>query len=204
MTTKFTKILLGLAAPAALLATASTALAQEPFWENPYETVWKDPYEKCIRTIEWTPEVNVPDCGGVIVARAEPEPVIERMTLAADAYFDFDKATLKPEGKAELDRLAAKMREANNVTGIAVAGHTDAIGTEAYNQRLSERRAASVKDYLIDRGVSPSLISARGEGESNPVAPNTLPNGRDNPAGRAKNRRVEITVEAQQKTMRGG
>lgn len=203
MTIQFTKFSLILIASAAILAAFSSAQAQEePYWKNPYDTVWKDPYDKCIRTIQWDPSLETPECGGAVIAAVKPQPQIETYTLSADTFFDFDKATLKPQGEAELSRLAAKMREANNISAITVVGHTDSIGTEAYNQALSERRAATVKNFLAGQGISSSLILARGEGESNPIAPNTTPTGRDNPAGRAKNRRVEVTVEARRKTMR--
>lgn len=210
MKTILTKGLL-MAASAAALTFAFSAQAQEgafegeAYWSNPYGTVWKDPYDKCIRTINWEPvrQGEVPECGGEVIAKvAPPEPVIQEFTLSADAFFDFDKATLKPEGKAELSRLADKMRSIESIQRISVVGHTDSIGTEAYNQALSERRAASVKNYLVSEGIKESWINTRGEGESNPIAPNTTPTGRDNPAGRAKNRRVEITVEGREKVMR--
>ena len=207
MKTNLVKAGLLMAASAAVFTFASSAQAQpvegEPYWHNPYETVWKDPYGKCIRTINWAANRETPECGGAVIAKAAPpEPVIQEFTLSADAFFDFDKATLKPEGKAELSRLADKMRTIEAIQRISVVGHTDSIGTEAYNQALSERRAASVKNYLVSEGIRESWIDTRGEGESNPIAPNTTPTGRDNPAGRAQNRRVEITVEAREKVMR--
>jgi OOP family OmpA-OmpF porin len=77
---------------------------------------------------------------------------------------------------------------------VTIEGYTDSKGTEAYNQKLSERRANAVKNYLVSRGVEASRLDAVGKGESDPVAPNTKPNGKDNPEGRAMNRRAELKV----------
>jgi OOP family OmpA-OmpF porin len=121
--------------------------------------------------------------------------------LGADAYFDFDRASLKPAGRAKLDRLSADLRRVASVSSILIVGNTDSKGTEEYNFRLGQRRADSVANYLVSRGVPASLISTQSRGELDPVAPNTLPNGRDNPAGRALNRRVVITVTAQEKVI---
>ena len=112
---------------------------------------------------------------------------MERTIILDDVLFDFDKSNIKPEGAAILDRLVAFMNE-NKDKSVNLAGHTDSIGTEAYNQRLSERRANSAKDYLIKRGVDASRVSAQGFGESKPIADNKTAQGR------AKNRRVEIKV----------
>ena len=130
-----------------------------------------------------------------------PERVVERINLSADAYFDFDKATLKPAGRAKLDRLANDMSRTQQIYGIQVVGHTDSLGSAGYNQNLSERRAATVRHYLISRGLDGSRIDALGMGEHQPVAPNKHRDGSDNPAGRAQNRRVEIAIEADQQVI---
>lgn len=207
MKAKFHKFGLGLAASMALLAAAPIQAADKYgciYVVNAAEELVRDPFGNCVRTPFWTPDQEIPECGGVVAKVEAPplKPVIETITLGADAYFDFDKATLKPEGESKLNQLAQDLRRVESVRSIQIVGHTDSIGTEAYNQRLSERRAAAVRDYLVSRGVNPSIVSAYGVGESQPIAPNTLPNGRDNPAGRAQNRRVEITVEASQRVMR--
>jgi OOP family OmpA-OmpF porin len=109
------------------------------------------------------------------------------VTLAADVLFDFDKSVLKPEGKAKLDDLAGKVTAINLEVVIAI-GHTDSIGSDAYNQKLSVRRAESVKAYLVSKGVEPNRIYTEGKGEKQPVASNKTAEGRQ------KNRRVEIEV----------
>jgi len=113
----------------------------------------------------------------------EVEAVIE----LEGVYFDFDKATIKPEGKAVLNEAAALLQKHERVV-VEVAGHTDSTGSDAYNQGLSERRANSVKDYLTSQGVTATRLSAKGYGESQPVASN------DTKEGRAENRRVELIV----------
>ena len=109
------------------------------------------------------------------------------MTYAADAFFDFDKAVLKPEGKAKLDDLVSKVKGVNLEVIIAV-GHTDSRGSDAYNQKLSQRRAEAVKKYLVGKGIEANRVYTEGKGEKQPVADNKTDEGR------AKNRRVEIEV----------
>jgi OOP family OmpA-OmpF porin len=112
---------------------------------------------------------------------------VERTIILDDVLFDFDKSTIKPEAAAILDRLVVFMNE-NKDKRVNLSGHTDSIGTDAYNQKLSERRAASVKNYLTKKGVDTSRISSQGFGETKPIADNKTKEGR------AKNRRVEIKV----------
>jgi OOP family OmpA-OmpF porin len=114
-------------------------------------------------------------------------PKVERTIILDHVLFDFDKTAIKPDGAKILDRLVAFLNE-NRDRGVDLEGHTDWIGTDRYNQGLSERRAASVRDYLVKKGVDPKRIATRGFGESKPIADNKT---RD---GRAKNRRVEIRV----------
>src|SRR5574337_507480 len=103
---------------------------------------------------------------------AGPKPAAEKIKLAADTLFDFDKATLRPEGKAKLDDLVAKSKQLNLEVILAV-GHTDRIGSDSYNQKLSEKRAASVKDYLVSKGIEPNRIYTEGKGEKQPVTGTT-------------------------------
>jgi OOP family OmpA-OmpF porin len=96
------------------------------------------------------------------------KPAGDKITVAADALFDFDKATLRPEGKKKLDEVAAKSKQIKLEVIIAV-GHTDHFGSDAYNQKLSERRAAAVKTYLVSKGIDANRIYTEGKGEKNPV-----------------------------------
>ena len=119
-----------------------------------------------------------------------------KIYLPADVLFDFDKADLRPEAAPVLERVASVLRS-DPTSSATIEGHTDGKGSDQYNQPLSERRAQSVRQWLIAHGVTSSM-DARGFGKTRPVAPNTLPNGADNPDGRQKNRRVEITFTTAQ------
>jgi OOP family OmpA-OmpF porin len=141
----------------------------------------------CWRTGFWTPAAAAKDPAGCKcdkdllpkevceppMAKAAPavpaaKPTGDKITIAADALFDFDKATLRPEGRAKLDEVAAKSKEIKLEVIIAV-GHTDRIGSDAYNQKLSERRAAAVKTYLVSKGIDANRVYTEGKGEKNPV-----------------------------------
>ena len=91
------------------------------------------------------------------------------ITLASDAMFGFDSATLTPVGKANLDQLLSRVQEASHIQDIMIIGYTDRIGSERYNQALSERRAGSVRDYLAAHGVSPAAMQVEGRGDADPV-----------------------------------
>jgi len=121
------------------------------------------------------------------VEAPKPKPVAEKVTFASDVLFDFDKSVVKPEGKSRLDDLSAKVRGVNLEVVIAI-GHADSIGSDAYNQRLSVRRAESVKAYLVSKGIEANRVYTEGKGKKQPVADNKTREGR------AKNRRVEIEV----------
>jgi OOP family OmpA-OmpF porin len=120
-------------------------------------------------------------------APAAPKPVAEKITFAADVLFDFDKSVIKPDGRSKLDDLASKIRSINLEVVIAI-GHADAVGSDAYNQALSVRRAEAVKAYLTSKGVEGNRVYTEGKGEKQPVADNKTA------GGRAKNRRSEIEV----------
>ena len=116
-----------------------------------------------------------------------PAPVQEKVTFAADAYFDFDKSKLKPEAEAKLADLVDKTKGVNLEVIIAV-GHTDIVGKDAYNQKLSISRAEAVKNFLTGKGVEKNRVYTEGKGSKVPVADNKTSEGR------AKNRRVEVEV----------
>jgi OOP family OmpA-OmpF porin len=196
---------------------ATTAPGRIDNWRNVDGNVWKNgTRELCWRDNFWTPATAVADCDGAlkpVVAPApapaapapapEPAPVApapapapaaiapvpssEKVTYAADAFFDFNKADLKPEAKSKLDDLVSKTKEINLEVIIAV-GHTDSIGGDAYNDKLSVKRAESIKTYLTSKGVEANRVYTEGKGKKQPVADNKTAEGR------AKNRRVEIEV----------
>ncbi|MGZ8294748.1 MAG: OmpA family protein [Telluria sp.] len=120
-------------------------------------------------------------------APVAPVVVSEKVTFASEALFDFDKAVVKPDGMRALDELAAKLQGMETEVMIAV-GHTDSIGPDAYNDKLSLRRADAVKAYMVSKGLAPDRLYTEGKGETQPVAPNTTSEGR------AKNRRVTVEV----------
>ncbi len=180
-------------------------------WRNGHgNLIWKNgTNELCWRDAFWTPATAAPGCDGALAPKAAPAPApaaapapapaaapkpapapavaAQKVTYAADAFFDFDKSVLKPEGRAKLDDLVSKIKGINLEVIIAV-GHTDSIGSDAYNQRLSVRRAEAVKAYLVSKGIERNRIYTEGKGEKQPVADNRTAEGR------AKNRRVEVEV----------
>ena len=204
-----------LAAGVAMSAISLNAVAQDKqgYWTNPASnnTVWRSGTGLCWRSGYWTPAMAIAECDPDLMPKPaparvvtppppppppakpapapkpKPKPVAEKVTLAADVLFDFDKSVVKPEGKSKLDDLAQKVKAINLEVVIAI-GHTDSIGSDAYNQKLSVRRAESVKAYLVSKGGEPNRIYTEGKGEKQPVASNKTKEGRQ------KNRRVEIEV----------
>ena len=187
-------------------------------WRNSSGEVWKNSAGQCWRNSAWTPATAAQGCDGALAPAPAPAPAAApapapapapvaaapapapapaapapapaaatKVTYAADAFFDFDKAVLKPEGKAKLDDLVGKIKAINLEVIIAV-GHTDSVGADAYNQKLSVRRSEAVKAYLVTKGIEKNRVYTEGKGEKQPVADNKTPEGR------AKNRRVEIEV----------
>jgi OOP family OmpA-OmpF porin len=173
------------------ITISSSAFAQKSVdnWVNSTGIVWKNgTNELCWRNANWTPATAAPGCDGAIAApaaAAAPKPAGAKVTLNADALFDFDKSTLKPAAVASLNSLAGKVKSLTLEVIVAV-GHTDSVGTDAYNQKLSIRRAEAVKKHLVSQGIEARRIYVEGKGEAQPVADNKTAEGR------TKNRRVQI------------
>ncbi len=191
------KNLKNLATFVATAALATAAMAQNvDNWRSASGETWKNATGLCWRDASWTPATAAPGCDGAVAvapkaaAPAAPvaaKPAASKVTFAADAFFDFDKSVLKPAGKAKLTDLVGKIKGINLEVIIAV-GHTDSVGSDAYNQKLSVRRAEAVKAFLVSQGIEKNRIYTEGKGEKQPVASNKTKEGR------AKNRRVEIEV----------
>lgn len=195
----------------AAVATSGAMAQTVDNWRATDGTVWKNgTNELCWRDAFWTPATAAKDCDGALKPVAAPvvappppaqppavaptpvpvpvaKPTSEKVTYAADAFFDFDKSVLKPEAKSKLDDLVSKTGDINLEVIIAV-GHTDSVGTDAYNQKLSVRRAEAVKAYLVSKGLEKNRVYTEGKGKKQPIADNKTAEGR------AKNRRVEIEV----------
>jgi len=194
---KWIKLIL---AASAVVAVSASAQVKDIKANSPYSAYVQDSRGVvarsgtglCWRTGYWTPADAINECEGIIakstpVAAAKPVPGSKKVAYAADAFFDFDKSVLKPAGMASLDKLVVDMGSVDLEVVIAT-GHTDSIGSDAYNQKLSVRRAESVKAYLVKKGVDSKKIFTEGKGEKQPVANNKTKEGR------AKNRRVVIEV----------
>ena len=200
----------------AALAAPLTVFAQaKPVdnWRSGTGLDWKSGTGNCWRDASWTPATASAECDGALKPPAPapapaprvapppppppppapppppppPAPVSEKVTFAADAFFDTGKSVLKNEAKAKLDDLVAKTAGVNLEVIIAV-GHTDSDGSDAYNQKLSVSRAEAVKAYLVSKNVERNRVYTEGKGEKQPVADNKTKEGK------AKNRRVEIEV----------
>ena len=189
---------------AGVISVAATATSAQNVdnWVNSTGTNWKNgDGTLCWRDANWTPATASKGCDGALVAKpapakpapakpaAKPAPAVtqSKITLQADTLYDFDKSTLKPEGRATLDKIARDLSKIKLEVIIAV-GNTDSVGSDAYIMALGQRRAQSVKAYLTSKGVDGSRIYTESKGKSNPVASNATAEGR------AKNRRTDIEV----------
>ncbi len=170
------KLVAALIAVAAPLLTTNAFAAKYPADGTGHAV--RDGYGNCVMINDL--HANLSHCGGTM-------PTTKMINLSSKTLFDFNKAELKPAGKSAITLLLHNAG-IDNIKHINVTGYTDDVGSDAYNMALSKRRAMSVKDYMVSKGVPASKIQAYGLGESNPVANNT------SEAGRAKNRRVEIEI----------
>jgi OOP family OmpA-OmpF porin len=196
---------LPLLAITALAATSQSALADSGYALAPDGSNVRDSFGNCVKTFSWTKDDWTEACGKPVakpkpkpkpVAKPEPkptpppkpQPVIETVTLDGMTFFAFDKADLDAKSQAALDSIIDQLRTFATVKSITITGHTDSIGSRAYNQKLSEKRAQSVADFLIGKGVNPALLSTVGAGEDQPVADNSTAEGR------AQNRRAVVDI----------
>jgi outer membrane protein OmpA-like peptidoglycan-associated protein len=141
----------------------------------------------------WQQPGNIQVPHGIQAIKAQSSTCEQRLSVVADALFAFDQATLSAEAAETLDALGPQIARAGQHP-VVIEGHTDAIGTDAHNQRLSEQRAAAVRAWLVAHHFVAAGTPIKGHGKTRPAAPNTNPDGSDNPAGRARNRRVEVVI----------
>jgi len=130
---------------------------------------------------------------GIQAISSNDKPCERRISVVADALFDFDKSDLRADAVETLEAMGPEIVKAGKHP-VVVEGFTDAIGTDAYNLKLSDQRARAVQDWLVRRGFIPMATPTKGYGKSRPIAPNQTSDGHDNPEGRQKNRRVEIAI----------
>lgn len=177
------------------------------YWSNPDGEAYKNADGECWKKPDWTEADATMECDPDLVPKPKPKPVakpapapqptavIEEVSMSADANFAFDSAVLKPEGAEAIRQMADRVMDVKDLS-IDIAGHTDSVGSEAYNQGLSEERAASAKAALVDEGIDPAIITTRGYGETAPLTTNATSEGR------ATNRRVDVSVTGAKKVMR--
>lgn len=189
-----TKLFLTAIAAAALFPIAATAQADFPnqgYLVDGSKSIVKSGLSGCWHTRDWSPARAVMECdpslmqvaavtpapqetqpaapppAAAVIVPIPMAPTTKKVSFSGDALFAFDKSDLKPEGVAMLDTLVAELKGAR-YDAIVVTGHTDRIGSSQYNQKLSERRANAVKDYLVAQSVTASRIDAQGKGETQP------------------------------------
>lgn len=195
------------------------------YWQDSNRHVVKNNYGECWRTGYWTPSMATAECDSDLVKKAVkvaekapsgaplvppnegPDKPALRVTIQAETLFAFDKAVLRPEGKKTLDdEVVAKMKEHPEVEVILVTGYTDRIGSDKYNQKLSERRANSVKSYIVDQGIDGNRVETVGKGEADPVVACDDIKGAQNRHNKKlvaclqPNRRVVVEVKVQAPT----
>lgn len=206
---------------------SSAAYAVPGYLTDSSGKIWKNSYGECWKSGMWTPAMAIPECDPSLVKKPEPakvveaapapapvpmgpeKPAFEKITLQAETLFDFDKSVIHPEGKQHLnDEVVTKMKQYPQVEAILVTGHADRIGTDDYNQSLSERRANAVKDYLVSQGIEAGRIQTAAKGESEPVVACSDVKGKENSKNKPliaclqPNRRVVVEVEVQRPTQK--
>jgi outer membrane protein OmpA-like peptidoglycan-associated protein len=177
-----------------LVLIASLAAAQDYPIQQPKGT-WQKPGEIQQPKGAWQKPGAIQVPKGIQAIRTQDDQCQRRLIVGADALFEFNKATLTADAMETLNALGPMIRKAGKHPAV-VEGHTDAIGSPAYNQELSERRADAVRAWLLGQHLMDDTTSRiRGYGKTRPIAPNTKPDGSDDPAGRQKNRRVEVIID---------
>lgn len=187
---KTSKIILNMLAIASLTSVGIASaheVAKEGYLIDTRGNVVKNNYNECWKTGYWTPAMAIAECDPNLVTKDEPKiaqaetpaaapvagpekPAFLAITLQAETLFDFDKSVIRADGKKKLDEeIVSKMKEYPQVEVILVTGHADRIGTDAYNQRLSQRRADAVKAYMVGQGIENKRIETAAKGESEPV-----------------------------------
>ena len=221
---KTSRIIFNMLAIASLVLAANASAdetTKEGYVTDTRGNVVKNSYNECWRTGFWTPAMAIKECDPNLLKKTEPKlaetkasaaaapvpapvagaPVAAKkaaFTLQSEALFDFDKAALHADGKKKLDNeVVGKMKEYAQVDIILVTGHADRIGSDAYNQALSQRRADAVKDYLVGQGVASDRIETAAKGESEPVVSCDSVRGKKLIECLHPNRRVEVEVKAQ-------
>jgi outer membrane protein OmpA-like peptidoglycan-associated protein len=181
------------------LALACPALAQRPEGAaSPYpisqpQGTWQTPgaIQQPKGSWQMPGAIQVPK--GIQAVRSDDKPCERRVSVVTDALFNFDKSDLRTDAVETLAAVGPEIAKAGQHP-VIVEGFTDAIGTDTYNLKLSEQRARAVRDWLARQGFIPIDTAIKGYGKQKPLAPNQTPDGRDNPEGRQKNRRVEIAI----------
>ncbi len=156
----------------------------------------RNDYGECWHTLQWRPELAVPECEGAPpIAASEPEvPQIVALTLDEKAFFDFDRSQLKPEAREKLDALTAELGGTERIGKVHIVGHADRIGSDAYNDTLSMRRAIAARDYLLQSGLPSEAVTLEARGKREPVEACEGIRGPTVIRCLAPNRRVEISV----------
>jgi outer membrane protein OmpA-like peptidoglycan-associated protein len=183
-----------LAALGALAATTAHAQTGGAYQIQQPKGTWQTPGQIQQPTGPWqTPgEIQVPK--GIQAVHAEDQPCARRLSVLGDALFDFDKSVLRGDAEETLTAVGPEIAKAG-AHPLVIEGHTDSIGTDAYNNVLSLRRAETVRQWLSGHRFVPVNAPIKGYGKAQPTAPNQTPDGRDNPEGRQKDRRVDIVID---------
>lgn len=228
---KTSRLVLNMLVMASLISVgiaSADEITKEGYLTDTRGNLVKNNYNECWRTGYWTPAMAIAECDPDLVKKAEPKmaeaeapaaapaPVVgpekaafAPITLQAETLFDFDKSVIRADGKKQLDNeVVGKLKEYPQVEVVLVTGHTDRIGSDAYNQKLSQRRADAVKDYLVAQGVEANRIETAAKGESEPVV--SCDNVKGKVSGKNKklveclqpNRRVMVEVKVQKPVQR--